>query len=211
MTTIRRTLPSLLTALEREVAEKDDAVARGLVHAIKCYKSVATIYLWSDVLPHLSTRSLVFQRDAVDLCMIEPQVAATVASIKFLRNQPGPYLTQLDDTISKLSSEFGLKVTDNLKQQFKQSIREKYIDQVVVNLENRFSDSHLLSALVTIFHPSKAAKSKQSSTSRFDSYGDAAVDTLAAKFTTSVIKERLQLEWMGFNSLKATGTIMCPW
>ncbi len=90
----------MLTALEREAAEKDDAVARRLVHAIKCYKFVATSYLLSDVLPHLSTLRLVFQRD-VDLCMIEPQVAATVASIKFLRNQPGPYLTQLDDTISK--------------------------------------------------------------------------------------------------------------
>ncbi len=81
MTAIRRTLPSLLTALEREAAEKDDAVARRLVHAIKCYKFVATIYLLSDVLPHICTLSLVFQREDVDLCMIEPQVAATVAQI----------------------------------------------------------------------------------------------------------------------------------
>ena len=35
---IRRTLPSLLTTLEREVAEKDDAVARGLLQALICYK-----------------------------------------------------------------------------------------------------------------------------------------------------------------------------
>ena len=35
VTTIRRTLPSLLTTLEREVAERDDTVARGLVSANK--------------------------------------------------------------------------------------------------------------------------------------------------------------------------------
>ena len=35
VTAIRCTLPSLLATLEREVAEKDDAVVRGLVHAIK--------------------------------------------------------------------------------------------------------------------------------------------------------------------------------
>ena len=36
VTAIRRTLPSLLTTLEREVAEKDDAVARGLLQALIC-------------------------------------------------------------------------------------------------------------------------------------------------------------------------------
>ena len=60
VTAIRRTLPSLL----REVAERDDAVARGLVRAIKLYKFVAMLYLLSDVLPHLSTLSLVFQRES---------------------------------------------------------------------------------------------------------------------------------------------------
>ena len=56
------TLPSLLTTLEREVAEKNDAVALGLVRAVKSYSFVATLYLLSDVLPHLSSLSLVFQR-----------------------------------------------------------------------------------------------------------------------------------------------------
>ena len=35
VTAIRRTLPSLLTTLEKEVAEKNDAVAQGLVRAVK--------------------------------------------------------------------------------------------------------------------------------------------------------------------------------
>ena len=162
VTAIRRTLPSLLTTLEREVAEKDDAVARGLVHAIKCYKFVATIYLLSDVLPLLCKLSLVFQKENVDLCVVKPLVTATLASLKILRDKPGVYLKQLDETLSKLSTEFGLQVTDNLKQQFQQNIREKYIDKLVENLENRFAESDLLSALVTLFHPSNAVKSMQS-------------------------------------------------
>ena len=79
-----------------------------------------------------------------------------------------------------------------MKQEFQQNIREKYIDKVVENLENRFSDLDLFSALVTLFYPSKAAESRQHSC--FDCYGDAAAVTLAAKFTTSVNKERLQLK-----------------
>jgi hypothetical protein len=198
VTAIRRTLPSLLTTLEREVAEKDDAVARGLLHALKCYKFVATLYLLSDVLPLLSKLSLIFQKEDVDLSLIKPVVSATVASLKVLRDKPGVYLKQLDETLHKLSTEFGLQVSSNSKQQFQQNIREVYIDKLVDNLENRFAESHLLSGLVTLFHPGNAAESKQSSPGIVDTYGDAAVSTIATKFTTTVVKERLQLEWMGF-------------
>ena len=127
--------------------------------------------------------------------MIEPVVSATIASLKVLRDKPGVYLKQLDDTLHKLSTEFDLQVTSNFKQQFQQNVREVYIDKPVANLESRFAESDLLSALVTIFHPGNAAKSTPSS---FESYGDSAVDTVATKFTTTVVKERLQLEWMGF-------------
>lgn len=44
-------MPALIAALEREVAENDNAIARGLVTAINSYKFVATVYLLSDVFP----------------------------------------------------------------------------------------------------------------------------------------------------------------
>ena len=138
VTAIRRTLPSLLTTLEREVAEREDAVARGLVHAVKCYKFVATIYLVSDVLPHLSTLSPVFRRESVDLCILEPQIPATIASLKHLCNHSGPYLLQLDKALDKHSTEFGLCVTDAMKQEFQNN---KYIDKLVENLNDSFTDS----------------------------------------------------------------------
>ena len=94
-----------------------------------------------------------------------------------------------------------MQVTEDLKRQFQHDIQDKYIDKLVENLENRFAESDLLGALVTIFHPSNAANTMQSSTSSFDSYGDAAVDLLATKFTTTVVKEKLQLEWMGFKHI----------
>ena len=84
VTAIRRTLPSLMATLESEVAGKDDAVARGLLHAIKTYDFVATTYLLCDVLPHLTSLSLLFQKEDVDLSVIQPQ-------LKSLRTQPGPH------------------------------------------------------------------------------------------------------------------------
>ena len=108
MTAIRRTLLSLLTTLEREVAEKNDAVARGLLQALKCYKFVATLYLLSDVLPLLSKQSLIFQKEDIDLCVITPVVSTTVASLKVLHDKPGVYLKQLDEVVHRLTTEFGL-------------------------------------------------------------------------------------------------------
>ena len=78
VTTIRKTLKSLLTTLEREVAENDNAVAQGLLHAMKSYNFIASVHLFSDVLPKLTALSLVFQREDVDLTIVQPQVSATI-------------------------------------------------------------------------------------------------------------------------------------
>ena len=86
---------------------------------------VATIYLLSDVLPHLSTLSVVFQRENVDIRIMEPQKNATMASVTHLHNHSRPYLLQLDKALDKISTEFSLCATDAMKQEFQQNIQEK--------------------------------------------------------------------------------------
>ena len=49
-----RCLPSLLVSLDREASENGEPTAHGLFKFMKCYKFVASLYLLSDVLPHLS-------------------------------------------------------------------------------------------------------------------------------------------------------------
>ena len=78
-----------------------------------------------------------------------------------------------------------------MKQEFQQSIREKYIDKLVDNLKDRFADSALLNALITLY---KAAISMQSPTSCFEEYGDSTVNVIAAHFIATVNKVKLQLE-----------------
>lgn len=132
-TSIRRTLNSLLAALERAVVENDDAVARGLLHAMKTYKFVATLYLLCDVLPILSTMSLVFQKENVSLTAILPSFNATVSSLSLLRTQPGVHLQKVDDVLRHLSTQFGITVTDSDKEYFQKHVREKYVDALVYN------------------------------------------------------------------------------
>ena len=127
---IRRTLSSIITTLEKEVTEDDDPVARGLIQSIKSHYFVSTVYLLSDVLPHLSTLSLVFQTENIDFSIVKPQVAATIGALKHLRENPGPHLRQLDGTLQSLSTDFGLVTSSTLKLQFQENIRKRYIDKI---------------------------------------------------------------------------------
>ena len=190
---IRHTIPPLITALEREVENNDNAIARGLVIAIKLYNFVATVYLLSDILPHLAILSLVFQKEEVDLSLIKPQVSATIASLKFLRSNCGPYMKKLDKVVSDLISQFSLVVTENSKESYNRNVRKKYIDLLVENLEDQFSDSSVLSSLVTLFNPKKALDSVSD-----EDYGNIAIDEIAAHYTTRVVKQDLQHERLGF-------------
>ena len=99
----------------------------------------------------------------------------------------------------KLATDFGLKVTDSMRHEFQISIREKYIDKLIDNLTERFADSDMLSALITLFHSNKAASSIESV--GLEEYGNSSVRVIATHFSTTVDSERLQLEWMRFKHI----------
>ena len=65
-----RTLPSLLVSLDREASENGEPTALGLYKFMKSYKFVASVYLLSDILPHLGRLSRIFQKENVDLSLI---------------------------------------------------------------------------------------------------------------------------------------------
>ena len=55
--TLVRVLPAVIASLEREAAERGDALAVGLSRVVKHYKFVASLYMMCDVLPKLSRLS----------------------------------------------------------------------------------------------------------------------------------------------------------
>ena len=112
--TDRRTLNSLLAILERAVVESDDAVARGLLYALKTYKFVATLYLVMCCLS-FTTLSLVFQKKNVPLAAILPSMNATVSSLNLLRSQPGPHLQKINDVLVDLTAQCGTTLQKQAK------------------------------------------------------------------------------------------------
>ena len=85
ISSILRTMPSLIASLEREASERDEPAAVGLVRFVKTYYFVACCKLLSEVLPHLNRFSLPLQRENIDLSAIPPNLDATIHAIQQFR------------------------------------------------------------------------------------------------------------------------------
>ena len=149
-----RTLPSNLVSLDHEASKNGEVTAHGLFNFMKCYKFIACTYLLSDVLPHRSWLSRIFQKQTVDLTLIQPCFKATVDAIKLYKDSPGPNLRKLDDVLATDLKDFQITSIDAQKEQLKSTVQLKYIEALSTLLENRFPEFVELSAF-SIFDPSK--------------------------------------------------------
>ena len=84
-----RCLPSPLVSLDRQASKNGKPTVHGLFKFMKCYKFVASLYLLSDVLPHLNRLSRIFQKEDVDLSLIQPCLKTTIDAIKEYLRSPG--------------------------------------------------------------------------------------------------------------------------
>ena len=107
-------------------------------------------------------------------------------------------MKSLDTVLSKRSEEFTFRITDRQKELFKSDIQEKYLNGLITNLESRFNDVGVLSALATIFNPQKALSCPSE---QFSMYGDDEIATVSAHFTVTVVNETLFQEWSCFKHL----------
>ena len=193
VSTIRRTLYSLIAYLENQASEGGCPTAYGLAKALKSYNFVATLYFLSDVLPQLSKLSLVFQAASVDFSLIKPQVSVTIATIKRFKTVSGPFYKTVDEALKQLDIHF----TPENKEAFEHQIAHKYVDTVVSNLEDRFPDTKLLSAF-SVFDPQQVP---QENKAEFGTYGNEHIDTLSDNFQLTIDKETLEIEWLSFKEM----------
>ena len=111
---------------------------------------------------------------------------------------PGPYMQGLEAVLSELSNSYDFAITENQKKSFKKNIHDQYLHNLIGNLEARFSDAGVLSALATIFNPQKAMSCH---TDLFSAFGDEEIATISVHFTTTVLKDILLQEWALFKHL----------
>ena len=198
-----RTLPSLFVSLDREASENDEPTAHGLLKLMKTYKFVACAYLLSDVLPHLSRLSKVFQKQSVDLSLVQPCLKTAVDSIKQYETTQGPNLSRLDQVLATDLHDFNITPTDAQKQEFKSSVQVKYIQAIVTQLQNRFPDVDYLDAF-SIFDPQKLTIS-DSDDDELAAYGQERLEYLKSAYgdgvNPGVDSDECTSEWEGLKRL----------
>ena len=188
--TLRRSLNAVIVSLEREADERGDPAALGLVHMIKTYRFVATLHLLCDVLPHLSRLSKAFQKRDVNLAHIEPMLKATIATLTKLRKERGPHLKKVNEVLRVELSAHKIPVSDTEKANFDR-LRDKFLLSVISNLEARFPDSEVISAL-SVLDPTNMPP-------EFIFYGEEEIETLSNHFELNAAD--LVNEWQQFREL----------
>ncbi|XP_069110145.1 uncharacterized protein [Argopecten irradians] len=151
VTAVRRCLPSLITSLEREAADRNDATAAGLA---------------------------TFCKDPRFLCTIS--------------------MLDLPNQIESLK-EFGIRGGENDITAFKEGVFQKYLDNVVNNLHERFPDNNILEAL-TIFDPELMDKGDPTF---YEAVHFQKLQVLAGHFKSITCYETVKEEFLSFRFLLA--------
>ena len=150
-------------------------------------------------IPHLSRLSKIFQKQNVDLSLVQPCLKSAVDSIKQYETTQGPNLSKLGQVLATDLKDFNITPTDAQKQEFKSSIQAKYIHAIVTVLQNRFPDVENLDAF-SIFDPQKLTVSE--SDDDLAAYGQERLEYLTSAYDDGVNPDvECTSEWEGLKRL----------
>ena len=135
---LRQCFTSVLLSLDKEGTERNCAEAACLLTFVRSYNFIASLYMFSDVLPPLPSLSRTFQRKDVNFTVIKPLVNGTQAAINALLATPGEHFQRLTFVLAQLE-DFGVKTpSDSQVAGFKKNVYEKYLQTLSEHITNRF-------------------------------------------------------------------------
>ena len=134
---LRQCLKSVILSLERESTEHNNAEAAGLLSFIRNYNFIASLHMFSDLLPHLAGLSRAFQQKDVSFTVVKPLVSGTQVT-------PGEHFQSLSAVFFELE-DYGVKSpTDSQMETFKRDVYSKYLHTLLEHISQRFPDIKLL-------------------------------------------------------------------
>ncbi|XP_070556627.1 uncharacterized protein C17orf113-like [Ptychodera flava] len=109
-----------------------------------------------DIIPILTQLSMLFQKQDLDLALVQPAVSQAISDINTLKTDDGAHVQALskslfsDDTgKTSLDGHVLLYFTEAKKNHFKTKIRELFCTEVIKNLETRFPEES--SNMISVF------------------------------------------------------------
>lgn len=149
---LRESLVSVVAALEREAAEKNEATAVGLLKFMKSYEFVGSLLMFSDVLPILSKLSKAWQKKDINFTVIKEILEATKQTLTQLKNHPGNYFSSFSLKLTNEWKDFGIKEDSAKIRSFKENIYDVFFNNLLIHLERRFPNMDIYEAF-SIFNP----------------------------------------------------------
>ncbi|XP_062585165.1 zinc finger protein 862-like [Saccostrea cucullata] len=187
--TVRKLYAPILTDLENAVASGRDKVIRdgkgtpasSLLKMLKNYDKLYFIHLLCDICTSLASLTRTFEREDVDLSIIESRVTATLSTLRKMKERDPPFTSK----VPSVAQSLGIATKDDTHQTI-QAAKNQFIDNLTSNIEDRLENSSLIDSLsvlnLSAVDPNNLAF-----------YGDAALSSLANHFN---LDEELTLhEW----------------
>lgn len=161
-----RCLPAVLVTLQQQ----SDPTAVGLLKVMTRYNFLASLLLLDEVLSAVSRLSLAFQRATIDLTVISPLLSSTVGTLEKIEREPAAsFQSKVNQLITKTMKDVAelrqsndrdeddsdsecelidtlIQVRANEPERFESSTRQKFLSQVITNLEERFPQVDVLEA-----------------------------------------------------------------
>ena len=153
MRAVRRSLPALVNTFEEIYNDSGDAEAHGIATLLTKYKTVACIYMLSDVLHTVAKLQGSLQSESIDLARVE----STTKRLKEIKEDVSSstswfkdHLMVFSDT-AQLGSK-GIIVTEIEKSTFLQKVYRPYIQSVINHINARMESNDLISSM-SVFDP----------------------------------------------------------
>lgn len=174
---IRKSLTAVVHTFEEIYNETGDAEAHGIAFLLSKYKTVACIYMLSDILHTVAKLQGSLQSKGIDLASVSVMTDSTIKRLKELKENPKSstwfkdHLTVFTDKAQLGSKE--VVVTSEEEDNFLRQIYRPYIQSVIDHINGRMESSDLISSM-SVFDPRHLPKTEE----ELSSYGEQKMKTL---------------------------------
>ena len=147
---------ALVTYFEQEKQSEKGGAAKGLHSQLTQFEFVGVTHLLMDIIPVVTKLSLSFQKQDIDISIVQPLVQATISQLRWLLTNNGRYMQEFSSCINIDANLMNIKnhqisLTKN-KQTHLSNIRTEFITKVIEQIERRFpsNDLSVLSSLAIL-------------------------------------------------------------
>ena len=153
---VRRSLPALVSTFEEIYDETGDAEAHGIATLLTKYKTVACIYMLSDVLHTVAKLQGSLQGKDIDLASVPGMVDSTTKRLKELKEDVNSSTWFKDHSLvftdtAQLGSR-SIVVTEEEKSVFLHKVYRPYLQSVIDHITARMESNDLISSM-SVFDP----------------------------------------------------------